>query len=397
MTRPHRVDPSSMQRRGSPWRTSVTAGLVSLMMLSGIAGCGDQPRAGPVATDGSIPVASPTGPGATPDVASAEAPVLTPLGATSSTAGSTAVAVTQSAGDPGLAAVALSALAQLDVRTADPQMGYRRDLFGQAWSDDVTVEGGHNGCDTRNDILRRDLASVQIKVGTNGCVVLTGTLDDPYSAQTIAFVRGAATSDAVQIDHLVALSDAWRSGAQLLTADQRQDLANDPLNLLAVSGPLNQAKGDSDAASWLPPNAAFRCSYVIRQIQVKTRYGLWVESAEYDAMARILTDCGDPEAAPVSTPAAPALSTPGGDPAPTTPVEQPAVVVQITSGSAFFQELRGGTRGRRGPAAAGTARVLRFHGRRPGRRCLRELIVYSGCSNVDASASTVTRPTTTYA
>ena len=189
----------------------------------------------------------------------------------------------------------------------------------------------------RNDILRRDLASVQIKVGTNGCVVLTGTLDDPYSAQTIAFVRGAATSDAVQIDHLVALSDAWRLGAQLLTADQRQNLANDPLNLLAVSGPLNQAKGDSDAASWLPPNVAFRCSYVIRQIQVKTRYGLWVESAEYDAMARILTDCGDPEAAPVSTPAAPALSTPGGDPAPTTPVEQPAVVVQIPSGSAFFK------------------------------------------------------------
>jgi len=161
----------------------------------------------------------------------------------------------------------------------------------------------------RNDILRRDLTAVQIKVGTNGCVVLNGTLDDPYSAQSISFVRGEATSDAVQIDHLVSLSDAWRSGAQVLTADLRQNFANDPLNLLAVSGPLNQAKGDGDAASWLPPNVAFRCAYVIRQIQVKTRYALSVVPAERDAMARILADCGDLPRAVVSEPEPPAPST----------------------------------------------------------------------------------------
>ena len=245
--------------------------------------------------------------------------------------------------------MALGALALLVVRDAAPQMGYRRDLFGQAWSDDVTVEDGHNGCDTRNDILRRDLTGVQLKVGTNGCVVLSGTLDDPYSAETIAFVRGAATSDAVQIDHLVALSDAWRSGAQLLTADQRQDLANDPLNLLAVSGPLNQAKGDSDAASWLPPNVAFRCAYVIRQIQVKTRYALWVESAEHDAMARILTDCGD---GPQVTEAPPASSTPVRRRTTTTPVRSPAVVAQTASGSASFTNCAAAR-------AAGAAPLLR--------------------------------------
>ena len=216
--------------------------------------------------------------------------------------------------------MAVGALALLVVRDAAPQMGYRRDLFGQVWSDDVTVDDGHNGCDTRNDILRRDMTAVQINAGTNGCVVLTGSLDDPYSAQTIAFVRGAATSDAVQIDHVVALSDAWRSGAQLLTADQRQTLANDPLNLLAVSGPLNEAKSDGDAASWLPPNVAFRCAYVIRQIQVKARYALWVVPAEHDAMARILTTCGD---APVSESAPPAPSTDGGALATTAPGREP--------------------------------------------------------------------------
>jgi hypothetical protein len=175
-------------------------------------------------------------------------------------------------------------------------------------------------------------------------VVLNGTLDDPYSAQTIAFVRGAATSDAVQIDHLVALSDAWRSGAQLLTADQRQNLANDPLNLLAVSGPLNEAKSDGDAASWLPPNVAFRCTYVIRQIDVKTRYALWVVPAEHDAMARILTNCGDlPQAtAPAPDPpgpsaglAATALATTAT--LTTVPVQEPEVNAQTPTGTIYFK------------------------------------------------------------
>jgi hypothetical protein len=222
----------------------------------------------------------------------------------------------------------------------------------------VTVEDGHNGCDTRNDILRRDLTAVQVKVGTNGCLVLNGTLEDPYSARTIAFVRGTATSDDVQIDHVVALSDAWRSGAQLLTAEQRQDLANDPLNLLAVSGPLNQAKGDSDAASWLPPNVAFRCPYVITQIQVKTRYALWVGSAEHDAMARVLTACGDAVQVPATGTDDPAASTTGGAPATWAPAQGPALSGQTSAGSVEFENCAAAR-------AAGAAPLLRG---RPGYR-----------------------------
>jgi hypothetical protein len=161
--------------------------------------------------------------------------------------------------------------------------GYSRAQFGPAWED---VD--HNGCDTRNDILRRDLTG---KTLSGSCVVRTGTLHDPYTAKLIAFHRGVGTSTAVQIDHVVALGDAWQTGAQQLSATSRLGFANDPLELLAVDGPTNQAKGDADAASWLPPNKAFRCQYVARQIAVKTKYRLWVTAAEKAAMARVLTSC----------------------------------------------------------------------------------------------------------
>ncbi len=156
-------------------------------------------------------------------------------------------------------------------------------MFGPAWED---VD--HNGCDTRNDILRRDLTS---KSMSGSCVVLTGTLHDPYTARVIAFRRGVGTSNAVQIDHVVALADAWQKGAQQMGAGTRLAFANDPLNLLAVDGPTNQRKGDGDAATWLPPNKAIRCQYVARQVAVKVRYHLWVTSAERDAIARILVTC----------------------------------------------------------------------------------------------------------
>lgn len=155
----------------------------------------------------------------------------------------------------------------------------------------MDVEFGHNGCDTRNDILGRDLADVTHKPGTRGCVVLSGTLHDPYTGTDIDFVRGQDTSARVQIDHVVALSDAWQKGAQNLDADTRRTFANDPLNLLAVDGPTNQRKGDGDAATWLPPNKTFRCEYVGRQIRVKARYGLWVTRAEREAMHRELSRC----------------------------------------------------------------------------------------------------------
>ena len=189
------------------------------------------------------------------------------------------------------ATTALALLETLSVQGRAPQTGYSREQFGQAWSDDVTVDGGHNGCDTRNDVLRRDITDALIKPGTQGCVVLSGTLGDPYSGTVVQFLRGSDTSADVQIDHLVALSDAWQTGAQQLSAEQRQNLANDPDNLQATLGRLNQQKGAGDASTWLPPNKSYRCTYVARQVEVKAKYQLWLKPAEKDAMTRVLGGC----------------------------------------------------------------------------------------------------------
>lgn len=190
-------------------------------------------------------------------------------------------------------AEALTALDSLEVKGRAPKTGYEREEFGQAWSDDVTVDFGHNGCDTRNDILRRDLdpESLVLKEGTHDCVALSGTLHDPYSGQDIEFQRGAQTSRAVQIDHVVPLADAWQKGAQQWPPEKRRDFANDPRNLLAVDGPLNQQKGAGDAATWLPPNKGFRCEYARRIVEVKAAYELWVTEAEKDALSRLLNAC----------------------------------------------------------------------------------------------------------
>ena len=191
---------------------------------------------------------------------------------------------------------ALAGLATVKVRGRAPKTGYDRALFGQAWAD---VD--RNGCDTRNDVLRRDLSAFVLKTGTHGCLVLSGTLQDPYTAMTIMFVRGQSTSAKVQIDHVVALSDAWQKGAQQWSTQRRTAFANDSLNLLAVDGPTNARKGDGDAATWLPPNKAYRCSYAARQVAVKVKYGLWVTGAEGEALTRILAACPSqklPTAAP---------------------------------------------------------------------------------------------------
>lgn len=188
---------------------------------------------------------------------------------------------------PAEVATARAQLETLPVKGRAPKTGYTREEFGPAWAD---VD--RNGCDTRNDILARDLEGETFKPGTQNCVVATGILADKYTGTTINFVRGNTTSTAIQIDHLVALSDAWQKGAQQLSADQREQLANDPLNLMAADGPTNAAKGDKDAATWLPPNKAFRCEYVVRQTAVKAKYHLWATQAEHDAIAGILTTCG---------------------------------------------------------------------------------------------------------
>ncbi|WP_407317685.1 HNH endonuclease family protein [Isoptericola halotolerans] len=191
---------------------------------------------------------------------------------------------------------ALAAVDDLTVKGRAPKTGYDRDEFGPAWAD---VD--RNGCDTRNDVLARDLTSVTFEPGTRECVVLTGSLVDPYTGSAIDFRRGRTTSTAVQIDHVVALSDAWQKGAQGLDAEERRQLANDPLNLLAVDGPTNGAKGDGDTATWLPPSTDYRCGYVARQVAVKIRYELWVTEAERDAMQRVLTTCPD-EPLPAGSP-----------------------------------------------------------------------------------------------
>jgi hypothetical protein len=181
---------------------------------------------------------------------------------------------------------ASSVLSSLPVKGRAPKTGYTRAQFGQTWAD---VD--RNGCDTRNDMLKRDLTNIEYKAKTRNCVVATGVLLDRYSGETINFVRGNVSSMEVQIDHVVALSNAWQTGAFKLTLIQRTALANDPMNLFAVKGRLNLQKSDGDAATWLPPLKSFRCAYIAQQIAVKAKYSLWVTAPEKEAMARILTAC----------------------------------------------------------------------------------------------------------
>jgi hypothetical protein len=177
----------------------------------------------------------------------------------------------------------------LPVHGWDRVSDFQRFRFGEAWSDDVNVEFGHNGCNTRDDILRRDLADLQVRPGT--CFAQSGVLHDPYTGASIDFVRGPDTSSTVQIDHVVSLSDACYKGARQWDDQRRRDFANDPRNLLAVGGKVNFDKAFRDVGSWLPPDAAFRCAFVARVVEVKTAYQLWVSGNEEDAMRRVLRDC----------------------------------------------------------------------------------------------------------
>lgn len=269
------------QQRRHVLRRSVaiaTAGLVSLTLLSGC-----DPTLSPKSEIRDAAAGAAASPTRTKASAKSKASTAKPT---------TAKATSKAPATPTPAAkgTALSALAGIQVKGRAPKTGYTREQFGAAWAD---VD--RNGCDTRNDILNRDLTDVSYRPGTHDCVVSAGTLNDPYTATRISFARGPKTSSAVQIDHVVALSDAWQKGAQQLTESSRRQLANDPLNLLAVDGPANMSKGDGDAATWLPTNKKFRCRYVARQVAVKARYQLWMTRAEHDAIAGILAGCpGEP-------------------------------------------------------------------------------------------------------
>lgn len=180
------------------------------------------------------------------------------------------------------AGAALAAAEALPVKGRAPKTGYSREAFGSAWADTDS-----NGCNTRDDILKRDLAGVKFSDGD--CKVTSGILEsDPYSAKEVTYQRGKSLVD---IDHIVALSDAWQKGAKYWDASKRIALANDPLNLLAVDSSTNRSKGDGDAASWLPPNPKYRCAYVAGQVAVKTKYELWVSDAEKTAMETVLKTC----------------------------------------------------------------------------------------------------------
>ena len=270
------------------WRHAVVASVV----LLGLSGCalpaldsswGPAPHSsgqnGAAATQASKAPSSTPAPHASKNHGAAKPSASTPAASKPSASKSARVPPAGNGADA-------TALASLAVKGRAPKTGYARDQFGPAWAD---VD--RNGCDTRNDILTRDLTQRTDRPGTRECVVLTGVLADPYTGTTINFERGQTTSTKVQIDHVIALSDAWQKGAQKLSAEQRKALANDPLNLLAVDGPTNGRKSDGDAATWLPPRKAYRCTYVARQIAVKRKYSLYVTKGEKDAMQRVLSSC----------------------------------------------------------------------------------------------------------
>ncbi|MBI1377310.1 MAG: DUF1524 domain-containing protein [Frankiales bacterium] len=293
--------------------TAATVGGVAILGAASAAVPPSAPSGGPPAA------LAPASVGSTPAGSTAPAASASPTAATAPATSAPAAAPSTSArpSTPPAAGTALALAETLRVKGRAPMTGYSRAMFGPAWAD---VDG--NGCDTRNDVLRRDLTGLTMR---DACVVLRGTLRDPYDGSTIAFVRGVGTSSRVQIDHVVALGDAWQKGAQSWSAAKREALANDPLDLLAVDGPNNERKGDGDAATWLPPARSFRCAYVARQTAVKAKYGLWVTAAEKAAILRVLGACPDMRALPpgplvlpsdvpatAPTTSAPAAGSPGG-------------------------------------------------------------------------------------
>jgi hypothetical protein len=215
-------------------------------------------------------------------------------------------------------AMAVQALQALTIAPEGGLDGYDRAcgpgrgcVFGPAWSDDVDVAGGHNGCDTRNDMLTRDLHAGQIgnrKVPKRyrepgHCVVLEGVLDDPYTGKVIHFTKEDA--GVVQIDHVVALAAAWRAGAASWDPHRRGNLSNDPRNLLVVDAGINQSKGDATADDWQPPNAAYHCEYARIVVTVKAAYQLTVTGTERATLKAALDQCAQTTTSTPSTPSTP--------------------------------------------------------------------------------------------
>lgn len=177
--------------------------------------------------------------------------------------------------------VVMAELESLAVKGRAPKTGYERSKFYGTWP---IVDG----CNLRQKIIKREFGE---KAVMNGCDVVGGEYVEPYNGDLRKFNSKSEISKGIQIDHVVALSDAWQKGAQELSDGRRYELATDPLNLIAADGPANMQKGDGDAATWLPKNKEFRCEYVERQIKVKKKYDLWVTEAEKNAMRQVLEKC----------------------------------------------------------------------------------------------------------
>ena len=337
-----------------PRTSTFVVGFAALFMIAGTVGCGHEGASAPpngtfapAAAEASMTAkATPT-----PSLASTSGETSNPLDSEPPNVAAQGDAGTAPKTQPAFARKALELLASLPVKGRAPKTGYDRALFGQAWAD---VD--RNGCDTRNDILKRDLTGVKY---TNSvpCKVRSGTLVDPYTGTTINFQRGTATSSAVQIDHVVALSDAWQKGAQQLTTERRTAFANDPLNLQATDGPTNIKKGDGDTATWLPPNKGFRCEYVARQISVKARYKLWVTRSEHDAMTTILGNCSSqPAATNRKTPQAPTSLPPVAPaPDPVAPAPAPQVPLAPAPAAAYYANCAAAKAAGAAPIHAGQA------------------------------------------
>lgn len=178
---------------------------------------------------------------------------------------------------------ALSYLEKLEIKGRAPKTGYARTEFYNSWP---TIDG----CSLRQVIIKRELGDTA-KIADNGCDVISGEFTESYTGSKMVFYQKSDFSEKIQIDHIVALSDAWQKGAQYKTKEERYAMATDPLNLIAVDASANKQKSDGDAATWLPSNKAFRCQYVARQVSVKYKYGLWVTQAEHDAIKGILETC----------------------------------------------------------------------------------------------------------
>jgi len=183
-------------------------------------------------------------------------------------------------------------LEKLEIKGRAPKTGYSRDQFYDTWPSE-------NGCNLRQRILKRDFGDSAV-LSKDNCTVISGKLYEPYTGTWMEFNEKSEISKGLQIDHIVALSDAWQKGAQYKSKDVRFQIATDPLNLVAAESSANMQKSDGDAATWLPKNKSFRCQYVARQISVKYKYGLWVTNAEKDAMRNILNNCPEERAIGIS-------------------------------------------------------------------------------------------------